>query len=162
MLSGAPHGWRTNRGDDETRGLDDPRGQQGSSPHRGDERRGEWTDVGRRCGLATRAPVPASENRQVPEVAEIGVCAYNAYVSRLYDVNAPKRPVNMTLNEDLVRCAREFASNLSEQVEKLLAEFVAAERRRRMDEDARLDAAIVGWNDFDEKHGGFADEHVDL
>jgi antitoxin CcdA len=83
-------------------------------------------------------------------------------VSRLYDVNAPKRPVNMTLNEDLVRCAREYAGNLSEQVEKLLAEYVAAERQRRMDEDARLDAAILGWNAFDEQYGSFADEHADL
>lgn len=83
-------------------------------------------------------------------------------MSSTYDVNAPKRPVNMTLNEDLVRCAREYASNLSEQVEKLLAEYVAAERRRRTDEDARLDAAIVAWNAFDEAHGSFADEHAEL
>ena len=80
----------------------------------------------------------------------------------VYDVHAPKRPVNMTLNEDLVRCAREYATNLSEQVEKLLVEYVTAERRRRADEDARLDAAIVAWNAFDEAHGAFADEHADL
>ena len=83
-------------------------------------------------------------------------------MSRLYDVNAPKRPVNMTLNEDLVRCAREYASNLSEQVEKLLAAFVTAERKRRTEEDARLDAAIEASNKFDEKYGSFADEHQDL
>lgn len=83
-------------------------------------------------------------------------------MSRIYDINAPKRPVNMTLNEDLVRCARGYASNLSEQVEKLLAEFVTAERKQREEEDGRLDAAISGWNDFDEKHGAFADEHSEL
>lgn len=83
-------------------------------------------------------------------------------MSRIYDVNAPKRAVNMTLNEDLVRCAREYASNLSEQVEKLLADYVASERRRRAEEDARLDAAIAGWNSFDETQGSFADEHADL
>ena len=79
-----------------------------------------------------------------------------------YDVNAPKRPVNMTLNEDLVRRAREYAANLSEQVEKLLAEFVITERKRRAEEDGRLDAAIRAWNDFDEKYGAFADEHAEL
>ncbi len=68
----------------------------------------------------------------------------------------------MTLNEDLVRCAREYAANLSEQVEKLLAEYVGAERKRRAEEDGRLDAAIADWNDFDEKYGSFADEHSDL
>ena len=52
-------------------------------------------------------------------------------MGKLYDSDAPKRPVNMTLNEDLVRCAREYASNLSEQVEKLLVEYVTAERKRR-------------------------------
>jgi antitoxin CcdA len=79
-----------------------------------------------------------------------------------YDIDAPKRPVNMTLNEDLVRRAREYTTNLSEQVEKLLAEFVAAERSRRADEDRRLDAAIDALNDFDDTYGAFADEHSDL
>jgi antitoxin CcdA len=83
-------------------------------------------------------------------------------MSRSYDVNAPKRPVNMTLNEDLVRCAREYTTNLSEQVEALLAEFVASERKRRAERDSRLDAAISAWNDFDERYGAFADEHSDL
>ena len=68
----------------------------------------------------------------------------------------------MTLNEDLVRCAREYAANLSEQVEKLLADYVGAERKRRAEEDGRLDAAITGWNDFDAQYGSFADEHSEL
>ena len=42
-----------------------------------------------------------------------------------YDAHAPKRPVNLSLNEDLVRQARTFTGNLSEQVEKRLAEYVA-------------------------------------
>ena len=83
-------------------------------------------------------------------------------MSRAYDVNAPKRPVNMTLNEDLVRCAREYTTNLSEQVERLLANFVTAERKRRDEEDQRLDAAIEALNEFDQKYGSFADEHSDL
>ena len=83
-------------------------------------------------------------------------------MSRAYDANAPKRPVNMTLNEDLVRRAREYTANLSEQVERLLADFVIAERNRRMNEDARLDDAIKASNDFDQQHGSFADEYSDL
>ena len=83
-------------------------------------------------------------------------------MSRAYDADAPKRPVNMTLNEDLVRRVREYTNNLSEQVEKLLAEFVTAEWKRRAEEDAGLDAAVTAWNDFDEKFGAFADEHSDL
>ncbi len=68
----------------------------------------------------------------------------------------------MTLNEDLVRCAREYAANLSEQVERLLADYVGAERKRRAAEDGRMDAAITAWNVFDETYGSFADEHSDL
>ena len=83
-------------------------------------------------------------------------------MGKVYDSNAPKRPVNMTLNEDLVRCAREYTSNLSEQVEKLLAEYITTERKRRTEEDGRLDAAITAWNDFDETYGAFADEHSEL
>lgn len=95
-------------------------------------------------------------------IAPLKGCAYNAHVSRSYDVNAPKRPVNMTLNEDLVRRARELTSNLSEQVEKLLADYVITEQQLRTAADARLDAAIAAWNAFDEQHGSFADEHADL
>lgn len=96
------------------------------------------------------------------DLADILRCAYSAHMGRSYDVNAPKRAVNMTLNEDLVRCAREYTTNLSEQVERLLADFVSTERKRRGEEDRRLDAAIQALNEFDEKYGSFADEHSDL
>ena len=83
-------------------------------------------------------------------------------MGQVYDVNAPKRPVNMTLNEDLVRCARKYTANLSEQVEKLLAEFVTAERKRGVENDRRLDEAIEALNEFDEMYGSFGDEHSEL
>lgn len=79
-----------------------------------------------------------------------------------YDVRAPKRPVNMSLNEDLVRRARAYTGNLSEQVERLLAAYVLEEQKRRDERNKRLDAAIDAWNAFDARHGSFADEHVDL
>ena len=79
-----------------------------------------------------------------------------------YDVHAPKRPVNMTLNEDLVRRARELTGNLSEQVEKLLAEYVIAEQRRRSEVDERLNQALDAWNSFNAQFGSFADEHSTL
>jgi antitoxin CcdA len=78
-----------------------------------------------------------------------------------YDVHAPKRPVNMTLNEDLVRRAREMTGNLSEQVEKLLAEYVVAEQRRG-EADERLNQALDAWNAFNERSGSFAGEHSTL
>lgn len=38
--------------------------------------------------------------------------------------NGPKKPVNMTLSEDLVREARRLMRNLSDTVEQLLCDFV--------------------------------------
>lgn len=80
---------------------------------------------------------------------------------RHYDERAPKRAVNMTLNEDLVRMARELTPNLSEQVEKLLAAYVVSERERQLARDHGLDAAIDAFNEFDKKYGSFADENLD-
>ena len=79
-----------------------------------------------------------------------------------YDAAAPKRPVNMTLNEDLVRKARELTGNLSEQVETLLSAYVLEEQRRRADEEGRLDAMLDALREFTAKHGSFADEHTTL
>ena len=79
-----------------------------------------------------------------------------------YDANAAKRPVNMSLNEDLVAKARQFTGNLSEQVERMLADFVAREQKRRLEEENALKDAIRHWNEYEAKHGAFADEYIDL
>jgi antitoxin CcdA len=75
---------------------------------------------------------------------------------------ATKRPVNLSLNEDLVSEARGLTDNLSEVVESLLADFVARERARRAARDQAVKTAISAWNTFAEKHGSFADEHSTL
>jgi len=82
-------------------------------------------------------------------------------MSAVYKVDAPKRPVNMTLNEDLVRVARTMTSNLSDQVEKLLAGYVQEEQRRRIEEDARIAKAIAASNEFWEKHEFPGDEFME-
>ena len=73
-----------------------------------------------------------------------------------------KRPVNLTLSEDLVEEAKGVTDNLSGVVETLLAEFVSKERERRsgIAEEARATAAL--WNEFEERNGSFADEHSTL
>ena len=75
---------------------------------------------------------------------------------------AVKRPVNLSLNQDLVAEARSITDNLSEAVESLLADFVSRERARRAAQAQALKEAIVTWNTFAEKHGSFADEHSTL
>ena len=73
-----------------------------------------------------------------------------------------KRPVNLTLSEDLVAEAKGVTDNLSGVVEALLAEFVSKERERRsgVAEEARATAAL--WNEFGERNGSFADAHSTL
>lgn len=79
-----------------------------------------------------------------------------------YNAKAPKRPVNLSLNEDLIAQAREMTNNLSEVVESLLADFVTKEKARRDAHAKALREAVVTWNTFGEKHGSFADEHSTL
>ncbi len=73
-----------------------------------------------------------------------------------------KRPVNLSLREDLVEEVRGVTDNLSGVVESLLADFVSKERERRSGivADARATAAL--WNDFAERNGSFADDHSTL
>jgi len=63
-----------------------------------------------------------------------------------------KRPVNLTLSDDLLREARLLTRNLSETVEVLLSDYVATERAKQMDRDRRIentiDAAIAHYEEF--------------
>ncbi len=71
-----------------------------------------------------------------------------------YVPHGPKKPVNMTLSEDLVREARALTDNLSETVERLLAGFVEAERRNSIERQQRVDATIAMLNELYDRHGG--------
>jgi antitoxin CcdA len=79
-----------------------------------------------------------------------------------YDRKARKRPVNLTLNEDLVARARETTDNLSNVVETLLADFLAREDERRAAEASAVREAVAAWNSFADRRGSFADEHSTL
>ena len=79
-----------------------------------------------------------------------------------YSTEARKRPVNLSLNEDLVGQARELTNNLSGVVETLLAGYVEHERQQRLAKAKTLDATIAMWNDFNARHGSFADEYSTL
>ena len=75
---------------------------------------------------------------------------------------ARKRPVNLTLREDLVAEVKAVTDNLSGVVESLLVDFLAKEKTRRMDiaEQARATSAL--WNEFGDRIGSFADEYSTL
>ena len=64
------------------------------------------------------------------------------------EVTARKRPVNLTLNEDLVRQAKTMTNNLSGVVDRLLVEFVSKERRERLARSEAIEQTVALWNQF--------------
>ena len=80
----------------------------------------------------------------------------------MYDASARKRPVNLTVNADLLSQARGLTDNLSNVVETLLADFVAREQQAREARARECRAASATWNRFNQAHGSFADEYSPL
>ena len=72
-----------------------------------------------------------------------------------YDVSAPKRATNVSVNADLLAQARECGVNLSQTLEDALKTRLAEERRRKWLEDNR--EAIEDYNKHFEKHGLWSD-----
>ena len=73
-----------------------------------------------------------------------------------------KRPVNLTLNEDLVSQAKRMTTNLSGVVEQLLADYVMKQNNTRQEKVHNADAAAQAWNTFNERFDSFADKHSTL
>ena len=83
-------------------------------------------------------------------------------MSTVYNARAAKRPVNLSLNGDLVLRVRAVTDNLSERVETLLIAYLEAELARRAEAEAALGNAVAAWNAFGDHVGSFADEHSTL
>lgn len=75
-----------------------------------------------------------------------------------YDGDARKRPVNLTLNADLVERVRSTTDNLSGVVEKLLAEYLEQHRLARLSQHRISEATAAAWNAFNSDNGSIADE----
>lgn len=80
----------------------------------------------------------------------------------VFDRTARKRPVNLTLNADLVDRVREVTGNLSEIVESLLADYLEQERLARLQRNRVSEAACAAWNSFNTENGSIADEFSSL
>ena len=74
----------------------------------------------------------------------------------------PKRPVNLSLSENLVAEARNYTSNLSATLEILLAEYVASRQLEQLSRQQMADTCAADWNAVHEAVGSFADEHSTL
>ncbi|HEY4174638.1 MAG TPA: type II toxin-antitoxin system CcdA family antitoxin [Rhodopila sp.] len=75
-----------------------------------------------------------------------------------YNRKAPRRAVNLSLNEDLVQQAKDLTRNLSGTVEELLAGYVASEQARKQAEDDQLENVINALNERHKRDGFLSDE----
>ena len=88
------------------------------------------------------------------------VCAFEMCIGdlimtiQLYDPNARKKPTNLSLNSDLLRQARDLRINLSQTLERCLAQMLLDEKRRVWLEKNRK--AIDAYNRRIEKQGVFS------
>jgi len=75
----------------------------------------------------------------------------------LYNLNAPKKPTNLSLNSDLLKRTKALNINLSATLEQALRTKLAEiEAESWAKENKR---AIKAYNDFVEENGLFSDEH---
>ena len=75
--------------------------------------------------------------------------------SVVYDLGAPKRAANVTVNADLLRRARELNVNLSQVLETALVDVVRLKARASWQAENR--EAIEAYNRHVESHGCFGD-----
>lgn len=75
---------------------------------------------------------------------------------------ARKRPVNLTLSEDVVAQAKTYTNNLSATMESLLVDFVASQQQAQLTHQQTADACVADWNAVHAAVGSFADEHSTL
>lgn len=74
----------------------------------------------------------------------------------LYDMDAPKKPTNLSVNSDLLAKSRALNINLSATLEQALGKALAQAEAARWAEDNR--PAIKAYNAFIDTHGCFSDE----
>ena len=72
-----------------------------------------------------------------------------------FDTSAPKKAANLSINADLLRQAKELNINLSQTLERHLAEIVRKTKRQKWLEDNR--GAIEDYNRRIEANGVFGD-----
>lgn len=76
-------------------------------------------------------------------------------MSHAYNIQAPKRPVNVSINSELLERAKALNINLSATLERALAEQLRSEQRAQwLRENAD---AIKAYNEFVETNGSFSD-----
>ncbi len=79
-----------------------------------------------------------------------------------YDRTAPKRPVNLNINSDLVERCRTGIDNLSAHVESLLAMDLERREARAAAESVARERAIQAFSELYRTEGSLSEEVQDL
>ena len=79
-----------------------------------------------------------------------------------YNRAAPRRPVNLSLNMDLLAEVRKLTPNLSATVETLLEDYLQKESAQRQDEKNKLNEVIDAMNDYHSRHGFLSEQFQDF
>lgn len=76
-------------------------------------------------------------------------------MSHLFDLNAPRKPANLSINSDLLKIAKDNGINLSATLEQALIEQLKHHARKSWQDDNQ--EAIATYNSHVEKNGVFSD-----
>jgi len=79
-----------------------------------------------------------------------------------YDPTAPRRPVNLNMNSDLVERCRTGVNNFSAYVEGLLAADLAQRDAHMASEKAGTERAIDAFSALYQRDGSLSEEMQDL
>lgn len=75
---------------------------------------------------------------------------------KLYNIDAPKKPTNLTINSDLLAQARNMKINVSSTLENALAEVLKQKKQETwLSENSQ---AISSYNEKISEYGLFSDE----
>jgi antitoxin CcdA len=81
-------------------------------------------------------------------------------MQNLYDVSAPKKATNLSINSDLLLKSRALNVNLSATLEEALTEQLAKSKAEKWKKQNK--AAIKVYNDFVDENGCFGDEYKEF
>ena len=74
----------------------------------------------------------------------------------LYDVKAPKKATNLSINSDLLNKTKQLNINLSATLELALKEVLVKKEQQQWQKENKN--AIKAYNNFIEENGCFSDE----
>ena len=86
-----------------------------------------------------------------------GEISWSDTMQDLYDVHAPKKATNLSLNSDLLQKARSLKVNLSATLEQALRDKLKSIEAEKWKKENK--AAIAAYNEFVAENGCIGDEY---